>query len=508
MNEKPQKNRSVVSLVITAAASMALTLAVVYATGLVHIDGPATSSEIEVPGHEGHGHDEDNPLWTCGMHPWIVTEEEGLCPICNMELTPMEKKAGTTGSGQREVAFWKDPDDPSRTYKMKEQYTGTKDPVPVYEDQLIGGVDIQIDPVIEQNMGIRTATVKSGPLVNSIRTYGHIAYDETRTVHVSLKFSGWIETLHADYVGRHVKAGEPLFEIYSPELFAVQEEYLSALRSSRGRVGSKGKKTLLEMQASARRRLLNFGIDPKEINTLEKSGKVARQLIIRSPYDGVITAKNVAQGAFVKTGAQVFTISDLSRVWVEAHIFEYEVSRLAIGQKASMSFPYLPGRVFEGEVSYIYPYLQKKTRDVIVRLEFENPGLVLKPDMYANVTIHAQRFDPGMYIDSEAVIRSGETNLVFVYKGQGRFIPRKVVLGMELDEGQVEILSGLAPDEIIVTSGQFLLDSESKLKETILKMMDPEHPPAGLQEDSASGEDDFFNDMQSDDDGFFDDMES
>lgn len=487
-------------VIATAVISVLLTLGAI--TGLdTVVDGKPTQPAADAPGHEGHNHDADNPLWTCGMHPWIVTEEPGLCPICNMELTQLQNKGGTEGGGEREIAYWKDPDDGMKIFAVPEDYTGTGEPVPVYEDQLINGVDISIDPVIEQNMGVRTARVETGPLVSSIRTYGNITFDETRTIHVSLKFSGWIEILHADYTGRQVKKGEPLFEIWSPELFAAQEEYLSAHRSA----GAGRNSGLSALLSSARQRLENFGIHETEIQALEQTGKISKTLIIRSPYTGVIISRNVAQGAYVKTGTRVFTISDLSRVWVEASIFEYEMGRLAQGQAASMAIPFLPGKTFNGTVAYIYPYLQKKTRDVVVRLEFDNPGRVLKPDMYANVAIHTTGAALGMRIDSEAVIRSGDSNLVFVAKGNGRFIPRQVVLGQELDQGRVEVISGLAPGDVVVTSGQFLLDSESRLKETIRKMMAPKkvavaEPPAGA--------DDFFDDMESPEkeDDFFEDM--
>ena len=255
-------------ILITALITMAVTAGVmtvtkssIKMTGTGTTESAASAAAADPPGHEGHNHDEDNPLWTCGMHPWIVTEEEGLCPICNMELTPMaDKSSAGQSTGEREVAYWKDPDDTMAVYRTRDDYTGTKTLIPVYEDQLIGGVDISIDPVIEQNMGIRTAKVAVGPLSHSIRTYGNITWDETRTVEVNLKFSGWIDTLYADYTGQQVTKDTPLFTVYSPELFAAQEEYLFALKSARNKTRSKKGTALSEIKASARRRLENFGI--------------------------------------------------------------------------------------------------------------------------------------------------------------------------------------------------------------------------------------------------------
>ncbi|MCF8045240.1 MAG: efflux RND transporter periplasmic adaptor subunit [Desulfarculaceae bacterium] len=464
--------------------------------------GPAkqTDSVLEDPG--SHDHENKTELWTCGMHPRIITEEPGLCPICNMELTPVRDQGGENDFAEQErrIAFWQDPDNPERTYKTPEQYTGDKDPVPVYEDQVINGVNISIDPVTEQNMGIRTEKAARGPLVSTVRTYGHITWNETRTAEINLKFDGWIEKLHADYKGRQVKKDEPLFEIYSPELFAAQEEYLSAHKS----LSRKKSDINTEMFESARQRLLNFGIGKRELEGIIESGTVKKTLTIRSPFTGIITEKNVVEGAYVNAGTKVFTLSDLSKVWVEAHVYEYEMDRFRKGQEARMTLPYSPGTVFTGKVSYVYPYLQKKTRDVVVRLEFDNPKLALKPDMYANIRIRTTGGKEGLMIPAESVIRSGDSDLVFVSNGKGKFTPREVTLGVNLDNEKIHVLSGLAPGERVVTSGQFLLDSESKLKETINKMMS-----AKTDEKEASGpKENFFNDMeQENEDDFFKDME-
>ena len=356
------------------------------------------------------------------------------------------------------------------------------DLVPVYEDELVGGVEVKVDPVTQQNMGIRTVDVQKGALIHTIRTYGHVTYDETRMAEISPKISGWIEKIHVDFTGKFVKKMQPLFELYSPELFAAQEEYLVAYRNL-NRMSKQANEGFLK---AARQRLRYFDVAESEIREIEKTGKVKKTVTIRSPFDGVV-------------------IVDLSRVWVEVHIYEYELPWVGEGQTAEMTLPYLPGRRFSGRIAYIYPYLQRKTRDVIIRLEFDNPDLVLKPDMYADVEIK-HTAGKGLIIPSEAVIRSGQRNIVFVVRDRNKFTPRDVTLGLNLDNGRVQILKGLAPGEPIVTSGQFLLDSESKLQEAIQKMLEVKREKAREKAPVEPGKEDFFKELETGED-FFKDME-
>lgn len=470
-------------VVITAALTLAGAIGLGYLTGIV--------------GFHDHGGEislvagEEEILYTCGMHPWIIEKEPGNCPICAMKLTPKRdtpEGGGAEGSGERKVVYWRAPMNPMETYDAPGKSAMGMDLVPVYEDEIIGGVVVKIDPVTVQNMGVRTATAEKGDLVHTIRTYGHVTYDETRTVQVSLKTAGWIEKLHIDFTGKHVEKGEPLFDVYSPDLVTAQEEYLVAYRNIK-RPGGGGRKGLL---ASARKRLTFFDISDAEIDAIEKRGVISKALTIYSPFTGTVTLKNVEEGSYVKAGTTLFRISDLSRVWVETHIYEYELPWVVEGQEAEMTFPYLPGKVFTGKVAFIYPYLQSKTRDVVVRLEFDNLDRSLKPDMYSDVRIKTGSKGRGLMIPTEAVIRSGERNVVFTTREVGVFIPREVTLGLKLDDGKVEILSGLAAGETVVTSGQFLLDSESKLQEAVQKMIRPEEPPPAA---AAEEEDDFFDDM-------------
>jgi Cu(I)/Ag(I) efflux system membrane fusion protein/cobalt-zinc-cadmium efflux system membrane fusion protein len=440
--------------------------------------------------------------WRAPMNPTEIYDKPGKSAM-GMDLVPVyEDEVGSNAAGeetQRQIAYWRAPMNPTEIYDKPGKSAMGMDLVPVYEDELVGGVAVRIDPVIQQNMGIRTALVKKESLVFTIRTYGHITSDETLTAQINTKASGWIEKLYIDFTGKFVGQGEPLYEIYSPELLAAQEEYLVAYQNMKRLTGRDNQGLL----ASARRRLENFDIAPGEIDVIEKSGKVKKTLMVRSPFSGFVIQRQIEEGGYVKAGTMLFRIADLSRIWVEAHIYEYEFAWVSEGQEAEMTLPYLPGRVFSGRVSYVYPYLQPKTRDVVVRLEFENPDLDLKPDMYVDVRIKCSSGRQGLVIPSEAVLRSGERNVVFVTRPGNKFTPRDVTLGLPVDGGKIQILTGLAAGETVVTSGQFLLDSESKLKEAVQKMLEAKREKIG---EVDAEEEDFFEDMEEEDD-FFRDLE-
>ena len=389
----------------------------------------------------------------------------------------MSDKNETAKPGQRKILYWRAPMNPKEIYNHPGKSAMGMDLVPVYEDAVSGGGTVTIDPVIQQDMGVRMAKVTEGPLTYTIRTYGHITYDETRLARIAPKFSGWIEKLYVDFTGQKVDAGQPLFEIYSPELVTAQEEYLAAFKSRKGMAGGDN---LLE---TVKRRLLFYDIAESEIKQIEKQGYARRTITVRSPFSGVVTEKHAVEGGYVMSGETVYQIADLSRVWVEAHIYEYELPMIREGLTAQMTLPYLPGKVYTGRVAFVYPYLQRKTRDVVIRLTFDNPDGELKPDMYADVFVKTTRGKSGMMIPDEAVLRTGERDIVFVSRGDGKFTPRAVQLGGALDNGMVQILSGLVTGETIVTSGQFMLDSESSLKEAVQKMMEVKTPGQGRPSD-------------------------
>ncbi len=449
--------------------------------------------------------------WRAPMNPTEIYDKPGksamgmdLVPVYEDELDDQQASKIAPGSDTgRKIAYWRAPMNPTEIYDKPGKSAMGMDLIPVYEDELIGGVEVKIDPVIQQNMGLRTAPVTEEPLIHTIRTYGHITPDETRTAQVSLKAGGWIETLYLDFKGMFVEKDQIMFDIYSPQLLAVQEELQAAKRRFTGKFGEMGN----ELMASARRRLRYFDIAESEIKQIEVSGVVQKTLPVRSPLSGYVIEKNVEEGSYVPQGKTLFRITDLTRVWVEAHIYEFELPWVKEGQQAEMSLSYLPGKVFLGRVAYVYPYLQRRTRDVVIRLEFDNPDLHLKPDMFADVRIKSMAEKEGIVIPSEAVIRSGQRNVVFVQREDDKFAPRDVTLGLSLDEGKIQILTGLAPGERVVTSGQFLLDSESKLKEAVQKMLDAKREKAKRKE-PIQKEADFFKDMEKEEEeDFFEDME-
>ena len=384
-NNSRLKNFPWVAIAITISLTLLIAGGGAYFFGLLSFDG---GKGDEAKGKNTGKDDREIAYWRAPMNPTEIYDKPGksamgmdLVPVYKNELES-EKRGGESG---RKIAYWRAPMNPTEIYDEPGKSAMGMDLVPVYEDELVGGVEISIDPVVEQNMGLRTAAVKRSPLTRSIRTYGHVTPDETRTVQITMKIDGWIENLHVDFTGKFVKKGDPLFEIYSPDLLAAQEEFLGALRNSTQRNG-RTSEYLLE---SARRRLRYFDIQESEIESIIKTGEVKKTLLIRSPFTGHVIRRNVEEGSFVKAGTNLFHIADLSMVWVEAHIYEYELPWISKGMPAVMTLPYLPGEVFKGKVSYIYPYLQPKTRDIVIRLEFENTFLELKPDMYADIRIKA-----------------------------------------------------------------------------------------------------------------------
>ena len=422
--------------------------------------------------HSGHAAEEGEGLYTCGMHPNVIQEGPGICPICNMDLTPIQKPAG--GGGERVVKYWVAPMDPSFISDKPGKSPMGMDLVPVYENEAESGRAIVIDPTVVQNIGVRTGEVTRGPLAKTIRATGEIVEDETRVGIVNLKIAGWVEKVLVDETGQAVRKGDPLIEIYSPQLVTTQEEYLIALENLRrvedapGEVVEAARRTL----ESTRRRLLYWDITETQIADLERAGEVRKTLVIRSPFTGVVTMKSALPGQKVLPGTDLYHIADLSGVWVEASVFDADLPYIRLGQEGEMTLSFLPGKTFTGEVTFISPVLNPKTRDLSIRLEFPNDGGLLKPGMYANVAIRSVLEEDAILIPEEAVIRSGKRNVVFIARGEGRFIPTEVKLGPHGEENTIQGIAGVLPGERIVTSAQFLLDSESSFQEALRKMME------------------------------------
>ena len=411
--------------------------------------------------------------YRCPMHPTIVVSQAGPCPICGMDLVEEENEGAVPcGAGGRRIAYWRAPMDPNFTADAPGKSPMGMDLIPVYEDELGTSGTVQIDPVTVQNIGVKTALVERRPLNRKVRTVGRVDYDETGMTDVNTKVAGWVEKLFVEYTGQEVKKGQPLLELYSPELVAAQEEYLTALGYVRRLEQSaaedviQGARDLLKASAQ---RLRYWDIIEEQIEALERTGQARRTMIIYSPQEGIVVHKAVFKGAYIKSGQHLYRIAELSRVWVYADVYEYELPWVKVGQEAIVELSYLPGKIFRGEVAYIYPFLEDKTRTVKVRMIFDNAALELKPEMYANVNIQSLVSRDALVVPGQAVIRSGERDIVVVALGEGRFQSRQVKLGVEAN-GSYQVLEGLRPGDEIVTSAQFLIDSESNLKAAVSSM--------------------------------------
>lgn len=393
---------------------------------------------------------------------------------------------------EKKVLYWQAPMDPTFIRDEPGKSPMGMDLIPVYEGHGDGEETepgtVKIDPITIQTIGVRTATVERKRLKKAVRTVGRIDYDEKRVYHVHTKVDGWIEKLYVDSTGQKVKKDDYLLELYSPTLVSAQEEYLLA-RRYREKMAEVGRGSIAEL---SRRRLELWDVPAHQIRELEEKGKVMRTLHIHSPATGIVIKKPATEGMYVKPGTRLYTIADISRVWVYVDVYEYELPWIKVGQEADMTLASYPGRTFRGRVSFIYPFMEPETRTNKVRIEFKNPGGKLKPDMYANVTLKSVISRDAVAVPTEAVIRSGERNMVIVSKGEGRFAPREVTLGSEA-EGYYAVLEGLDEGDIVVTSAQFLIDSESRLKEAIGKMLDKkseEMEHSGMEEMDPGSEKD------------------
>lgn len=399
------------------------------------------------------------------------------------------------------IKYWVAPMDPTYIRNEPGKSPMGMDLVPEYEEgdgEKLPASTIKIDPVTALNMGVRTAKVQKVELKKSIRALGTVTYDETRIYTVNLKFDGWIEKLYVSFVGESVTKGQPLFEIYSPELVTAQEEYLlavnqfDALSQSPYPAVRENSERLLK---AARQRLQYWDLGKKQIANLRKTGRATKNLTVYSPATGVVIKKEAFNGHYARAGMHQYEIADLSRVWVDAEVYEYELPFIHKNMPVAMELSYLPGKRLEGKVIFIYPFLNPETRTVKLRLTYDNKEGLLKPDMYANVYIESLIDPAALVVPQEAVIDSGLRKVVFVALGGGKFEPRPVKLGMEGSDNSFQVLEGLSEGESIVTSAQFMFDSESRLREAIQKMLEARN----VTPDQLSGDDLDMSDLGMDD---------
>lgn len=371
--------------------------------------------------------DSNIAYYHCGMHPWVISKNPGKCPICGMDLTPVYKNTAKNSEGI-----------------------------------------VTINPAMVQDIGVQTEKVIRRKLTHTIRTSGIVGYDEKNQTVFTTKFPGWIEKLYVDYTGAQVQKGQPVFDIYSPELVAAQQEYLQAIKYRNTVEGANdtsvgaGANNLLQ---SAKRKLMYWDISEGQIRELARTGNVKKTLTLYSPFSGIVIEKNVYEGMQVQAGMNLLKIADMSEMWVYADIYESDLAWIKKGENAIVNVPSMPGQALRGTVAYIYPFLQDQTRTAKVRIDLPNVGQFLKKDMYVTVNIVPAVSIDAIAVPEQSVIHSGRRNIVVLSLGNGRFKPVDVTLGV-LADGYYQVISGVSEGDIIVTSSQFLIDSESNLKAT------------------------------------------
>ncbi|MEM6797300.1 MAG: efflux RND transporter periplasmic adaptor subunit [Acidobacteriota bacterium] len=439
------------------------------------MSAPAAVETLDSAAHS-HG---EHSLYTCGMHPHVLEEEPGSCPICAMDLTPVD---GDTAAPEPHAAHDHGPEWTCPDHEMiVENEAGT---CPIDGLDLVprsaaepsaspaSGPAVEVEPAMVQRMNVRTAPVTRRTLSQPIRTVGYLEYDQQRMVTVTTKYSGWIEKVAVNYVGETVQRGQTLFEIYSPELVQTEQELLSALEFAREMAGapedaSQRARSLVD---AARTRLGYWDVSPEQIERLETTGEVFRTLAVQAPASGLVMKRLPGlEGMAVRPGMELFHIADLRSLWLSVELFEDDVAAVREGTAAEITLPYFPGEVFRGRVRFLEPELSEKTRTLSAKIEVPNRGGRLKKGMYATVDLRPRGVSDALTVPLEAVLRTGQRQVVVLALGDGRFEPRAVTLGAEA-EGHAQILSGLEEGQEVVTSAQFLLDSESTLREAIRKM--------------------------------------
>jgi Cu(I)/Ag(I) efflux system membrane fusion protein len=371
--------------------------------------------------------------WTCSMHPSVRQQGPGKCPICGMDL------------------------------------------IPVTNAQEAQGV-VMIDEARRQLIGVRTGPVTEGAMRQSFRAVGQVTYDESKLSDVNLKVQGWITKLFVSQTGQRVSAGQPLFSLYSPELYNAQQDFLLTTKGASSSTSTTGSSSRADLGRAARQRLHLLGLSDAQIASIEKNASPTENVTISSPASGFVIEKNVVEGASVDPGMRLFRIAALNKVWVEADVYEGDLRHVHVGQMATVTLDFLPGRSYEAKVAYIYPFLDPKNRTVRVRTELANKDLDLRPGMYATIELAADAA-PRLQVPASAVVYTGPRRLVFVDLGEGRFRPQEIRVGSQAD-GMYEVLDGLHSGDVVATSGVFLIAAEARIRTAATYWNDTE-PAAG-----------------------------
>lgn len=402
---------------------------------------------------------EAHAQYQCPMHPAVVRDEPGDCPICGMKLVKMEGPAPKA----RQPRFYRSPMNPAQTSAVPAKDSMGMDYVPVYDDEVParseveGLASIEIDASRQQLIGLRTAVVDTGVIGGAFRTVGRVSVDETQVRRISLKVPGYVEQIFVDFVGKPVRKGQPLFSLYSPDVLGAENELLSARRAQQP-----------TLAASARRRLELWDVPESELERLEREGIAAKNVIFVSPATGVVTKKDIVEGARLEAGSMPYEVVDLSTLWVLADVYETELRFVTAGMLATLSLNAFPGRKYTGKVLFVDPLLDPRSRTARVRLAFPNRSGELKPEMFGEVVIERPAREV-LRVPSDALISSGTDEVVFVARDDGRFEPRRVKVG-ERARDYTEVLEGLSDGEAVVTRANFLVDSESRLRASLARI--------------------------------------
>jgi len=405
---------------------------------------------------------------------------------------PGSPAAGAKTPVAREPLFYRHPMNPSVTSPTPKKDEMGMDYVPVYAgaDESGPAGTVRIDPVTVQNIGVRTAKAEWRALSRRIRAVGYMDYSEERLARLNPKTDGWVEELRVSNTGEHVRKETILLSLYSPQLVTAQQEYLLALRNLAALKASPYPDMRRNAQAlveAARARLAFLDVPEHQIHELEQTGEVRKDLHIHSPFDGVLVSVGARPGQYVTPETELYKIANLDKIWVYVNVYEDELPWVRVGDAAEMEVTAIPGQVFKGRVIYVYPAVDPKTRTAYLRLEFDNRDGLLKPDMYAEVSLHTGARAAAVVVPAEAVLRSGARERVFVVRAPGKYEPREVSVGVTA-EGWTEVTRGVAPGEEVVVSAQFLIDSESKLKEATAKLREPAAPPPAEDLDMSTME--------------------
>jgi len=400
---------------------------------------------------------------------WIITVLAAL--LLGLAVGARYKQNGSpdTAAGELvpeepKILYWVAPMDSNFRRDEPGKSPMGMDLVPVYAKSAAESVDdgsVRISPAVEHNLGVRKGDVSVRPLWRRIQATGYISFDENLLSRIHMRTEGWVETLAVNAVGERVSKGQLLFEFYSPQLVNAQKEFLQAKR--------RGEQRMLD---AAREKLLALGVEHTGIDALDRRGQASQTIRVLAPQDGVVTALSAREGMFLKPESEVISLADLSSVWMLAEVFEAQADWVAVGQSAEARLDYMPGEVFSGQVDYIYPVLDPGTRTLRVRLRFENPGERLKPNMYSDVTIFGKSHQDALTIPRDALIRAEASDRVIVALGEGRYRAQQVMTGIESGEW-VEIIAGLSAGEEVVTSAQFLIDSEASLAGSLRRLESP-----------------------------------